>query len=137
VDRERAPDRAALRLVCRVPAQAPDPVVLRRVCRVLALAPDPVAPVPARVACASGLTRSRIGVAELARGRLLAIRRRLTIQRSARRWWRRSETSGRHPAWVAGRFVPVSQHAQAAWLQVGQVQSAHVQLVQASAQSAH
>jgi hypothetical protein len=68
VDRERAPDRAALRLVCRVPAQAPDPVVLRRVCRVLALAPDPVAPVPARVACASGLTRSRIGVAELAAG---------------------------------------------------------------------
>lgn len=68
MDRERASDRAALRLVCRVPAQAPDPVVLRRVCRVLALAPDPVAPVPARVACASGLTRSRIGVAELAEG---------------------------------------------------------------------
>ena len=136
MDRERASDRAALRRVCRVPAQAPDPVVLRLVCRVLALAPDPVAPVPARVACALGHTRSRVGVAELAAG-APAIHRRLTIQRSARRCWRRSETSGRHPAWVAGRFVPVSQHAQAAWLQVGQVQSAHVQLVQASAQSAH
>ena len=68
MDRERASDRAALRRVCRVPGQAPDPVVLRLVCRVLALAPDPVAPVPARVACALGHTRSRIGVAELAAG---------------------------------------------------------------------
>jgi hypothetical protein len=86
VGRERAPDRAALRRVCRVPAQAPDPAAL----------------VPARVACvlAPGVDR-----------RIATTERYWAVDDSEIRAAMVAAIGdcGRHPAWVAAPTRGVSQ----------------------------